>query len=530
MAPWILFLSHAILSRFKPSQNHFLSYTRSLKAMAFLQLDAFNFDEAQGPTEDPLLAGVLLMPLEAQIHEISLSLLRQHIGKATQAMESAASNALQAHFERAYPRTTASIVNKKVVWKLLGINANDGRYNDNHSILSNLVGIESASAVACQYIRRTCEDEALITAVVSLLRVPQQPTDASLGAALSLDPSTKRTFLEMTVEYHLACGAQMGHDTYSTPKPYAFDHNRNELEVNGLRINESSSSHVVSKLSDLDIDNAIVLGRGAGGSVLKALHKPSGVFMAVKTIALDDNIMGQVISELSIVWGIADEQGSVVQRKESPFLVNCFGVFYSQCTLYIVMERMDGSLKDLLVPGGLSEDVCRAIAFQSLSGLSYMHDTLRQLHRDVKPHNILFRKADGSVKLSDFGISSTKLESVNLGKKSTFCGTLRYMSPMAVSDTEYGFEADLWSFGVTLIQLALGDLPYKGDSPFSIMSLRDVPPRLPEDGRFSPQFLGFISDLCDPSGGAPRTSHMLKHPWFAGYTAEKSRQVISSLV
>eukprot|EP00744_Colponema_vietnamica_P001965 GILI01003168.1.p1 GENE.GILI01003168.1~~GILI01003168.1.p1 ORF type:complete len:259 (-),score=38.99 GILI01003168.1:120-845(-) len=239
--------------------------------------------------------------------------------------------------------------------------------------------------------------------------------------------------------------------------------------------------------------------------------------------------MAQVESELSIVWGIAGPDGLLAERKESPFLIRSFGVFYSECTLYIVMEVMDGSLKDLIKPEGLPETTCRAVAFQTLSGIQYMHSHLKQLHRDIKPHNVLFRRKDGAVKLSDFGISSTRMETVQMNRKSTFCGTLRYLSPLVVEKSDYGFEADLWSLGVTLLELAHGKLPYSANTVFDIISLRNVPPRLACDGRFSAEFQSFISDLCDPSGQLPTAAQLLMHPWFRGYTLEASRKVIAVL-
>ena len=192
---------------------------------------------------------------------------------------------------------------------------------------------------------------------------------------------------------------------------------------------------------------------------------------------------------------------------------------------------MDGSLYDALEDhGAFREMEVKAMAYQVLQGLQYMHTQRRQLHRDVKPHNLLYNRA-GWVKLSDFGISSSKVESWNNNARSTFCGTLVYMNPArAIEGGEYSYEADIWAFGVSIFQLALATLPC-GNSIFEIMQLGSNPPRLPNDGRFSAQFADFTAKCLDPSATAATTctvGDLLVHPWLADMTLEKSQRICAA--
>ena len=134
-----------------------------------------------------------------------------------------------------------------------------------------------------------------------------------------------------------------------------------------------------------------------------------------------------------------------------------------QGRITICLEYMDGgSLEDLLAQvGPLPEAVIAAIAFQALHGLAYLRQAKR-LHRDLKPSNILLNSA-GWVRLTDFGVS-TELAS-SLGAAATVTGTVAYMAPERLQRQPYSFQSDMWSLGLTLLQCAFGELPFKAVSP-----------------------------------------------------------------
>jgi len=98
------------------------------------------------------------------------------------------------------------------------------------------------------------------------------------------------------------------------------------------------------------------------------------------------------------------------------------------------------------------------ITQQILSGLSYLNVCMRQMHRDIKPDNILVN-SKGFVKLTDFGIGKQMDSEEFLA--GTFVGTMNYMSPERMEGEKYHYEGDIWSLGIVLIELATGSYPFK---------------------------------------------------------------------
>ena len=142
----------------------------------------------------------------------------------------------------------------------------------------------------------------------------------------------------------------------------------------------------------------------------------------------------------------------------------------------------------------------RALALALLQ-LNYLHSDRHQVHRDMKPGNILLNSR-GEVKISDFGLSA-ELDSTK-EMCATFIGTHAYMSPERLGGKPYSFASDIWSLGITLVECALGYFPYTaytGSNYFVLLSqiLNDPPPQLPAE-TFSSEFRDFILQcLCkDP--------------------------------
>lgn len=106
-------------------------------------------------------------------------------------------------------------------------------------------------------------------------------------------------------------------------------------------------------------------------------------------------------------------------------------------------------------------------------GLDYLHRVRYMIHRDIKPANILMNLA-GEVKITDFGIS-TALGST-LGLAGTYVGTMHYMSPERQENHPYGYDADIWSLGLTVLHLATGKYPYDLDGGIAVRMLFFSPP------------------------------------------------------
>ena len=138
--------------------------------------------------------------------------------------------------------------------------------------------------------------------------------------------------------------------------------------------------------------------------------------------------------------------------------------------LWLVLEYCNaGSVQDVIkiAEKKLSELQIAAVCYAALKGLEYLHDT-RKIHRDIKAGNILLDR-HGNAKLADFGVSAQLMETYS--KKRTTCGTPHWMSPEVLLKSEYNKKTDIWSLGITAIEMAEGDPPYSEKPTFSAMFL-----------------------------------------------------------
>ncbi|KAL1489133.1 hypothetical protein ABEB36_014076 [Hypothenemus hampei] len=241
-----------------------------------------------------------------------------------------------------------------------------------------------------------------------------------------------------------------------------------------------------------DLEKICDLGKGAYGIVEKMRHKPSGTIMAVKRITATVNTKEQkrLLMDLDIS----------MRSSDCPFTVQFYGALFREGDVWICMKVMDTSLDkfyDKVYQNGrkIPEYVLGKIAFAVVSALHYLYSELKVIHRDVKPSNILINR-QGEVKMCDFGISGYLVDSV---AKTIDAGCKPYMAPERIdpkgNPSQYDIRSDVWSLGISLIELATGEFPYpKWGTPFE--QLKQVvagdAPRLPADGNFSPEFNGFI--------------------------------------
>jgi len=144
----------------------------------------------------------------------------------------------------------------------------------------------------------------------------------------------------------------------------------------------------------------------------------------------------------------------------SRHIISFFGAFVADPHICICMEYADkGSLDQIYKRiGAIDIEVVGQIALAVLEGLTYLYDAHRIIHRDIKPSNILFNSA-GEIKLCDFGVSGELINSI----ADTFVGTSTYMSPERIQGAQYTVKSDVWSLGITLIELALGRFPFSDD-------------------------------------------------------------------
>ncbi|RDB18339.1 Dual specificity protein kinase FUZ7 [Hypsizygus marmoreus] len=201
-------------------------------------------------------------------------------------------------------------------------------------------------------------------------------------------------------------------------------------------------------LKNADLKNLAELGQGNGGSVMKVEHVPTGTIMAKKIVLIDakPSVRKQILRELQIMHDC-----------KSKFIVSSYGAFLAEPNICICMEFMDkGSFDGIYKKiGPIDIEVVGMLALAVLEGLTYLYDVHRIIHRDIKPSNILCN-SQGEVKLCDFGVSGELINSI----ANTFVGTSVYMSPERIQGAEYSVKSDVWSLGISLIELALGRFPF----------------------------------------------------------------------
>ncbi|KAF6748474.1 STE/STE7/MEK1 protein kinase [Ephemerocybe angulata] len=210
----------------------------------------------------------------------------------------------------------------------------------------------------------------------------------------------------------------------------------------------NNTAEVKFDLKNEDLVDIQELGQGNGGSVKKVEHLPTKTHMAKKTVLIDakPSVRKQILRELQIMHDC-----------HSKYIISFYGAFLADPNICICMEYMDrGSLDGIYKKiGPIDIDIVGMIALAVLEGLTYLYDVHRIIHRDIKPSNILCNSR-GEIKICDFGVSGELINSI----ADTFVGTSTYMSPERIQGAQYTVKSDVWSLGISLIELALGRFPF----------------------------------------------------------------------
>lgn len=266
------------------------------------------------------------------------------------------------------------------------------------------------------------------------------------------------------------------------------DDNAAQLEI-GIEFN------LDLKPDDLEIIKD--LGAGNGGTVSKVKHIPTNTVMARKIIHVEakKEMRKRIVRELQIMHGC-----------HSDYIVTFYGAFLNENNDVIMcMEYMDVGALDRIskVFGPVRVDVLGKIAEATLGGLTYLYSKHHIMHRDIKPSNILVNSR-GSIKLCDFGVSGELINSV----ADTFVGTSTYMAPERIQGERYTVKSDVWSFGLSIMELAIGKFPFAASeqlsdaesAPAGILDLlqqivHEPAPQLPKSDAF-PQILEDMIQKC----------------------------------
>ncbi|KAI0358436.1 kinase-like protein [Trametes cingulata] len=270
--------------------------------------------------------------------------------------------------------------------------------------------------------------------------------------------------------------------------------------------------------SDDMLEEIARLGEGAGGAVYKVRDKRTGLIMARKTITTLEAPMKQLLREIRIMSSTSHVN-----------IIHFYGAYISPSSseVKVLMEYGEGGSLESVgkrmreIGGRVGEKVAGRLAEGILQGLAYLHSR-KTIHRDIKPPNILLTR-EGVVKLCDFGVSGELINSM----AGTFTGTSLYMAPERLSGVEYTIRSDVWSTGISLLELVTNRFPFPNDlAAIELMMYitQNEPPELEdeEDIVYSPEMKDFIKKALtrDPAL-RPVPREMLEHPWIVAMMQQK---------
>ncbi|KAM7278080.1 hypothetical protein ACFE04_005214 [Oxalis oulophora] len=256
------------------------------------------------------------------------------------------------------------------------------------------------------------------------------------------------------------------------------------------------------------------IGYGASAIVFRAIFIPSNEVVAVKSLDLD---------RCNINLDDVRKEAQTMILIDHPNVIKAYCSFVVDRRLWVVMPFMsEGSclhLMKIAYPDGFEENAIGSILKETLKALDYLH---RQghIHRDVKAGNILLDNS-GTVKLADFGVSACMFDSGDRQRaRNTFVGTPCWMAPEVLQPgSGYNYKADIWSFGITALELAHGHAPFSKYPPMKVllMTIQNAPPGLDyeRDKKFSKSFKEMVA-MClvkDPTK-RPSADKLLKHSFF----------------
>ncbi|XP_067943954.1 serine/threonine-protein kinase mig-15-like isoform X3 [Watersipora subatra] len=267
-----------------------------------------------------------------------------------------------------------------------------------------------------------------------------------------------------------------------------------------------------------------VVGNGTYGQVWKGRHTRTGQLAAIKVMTVTEDEEEEIKLEINVLKKYSNHRN----------IATYYGAFIKKQTkddqLWLVMEYCGaGSVTDLIKStkgNSLKEEWIAYIAREILRGLSHLHAS-KVIHRDIKGQNVLLTD-NAEVKLVDFGVSAQLDRTV--GRRNTFIGTPYWMAPEVIAcdenpDATYDNKSDLWSLGITCLEMAEGKPPLCDMHPMRALFLipRNPPPSLRQSRKWSARFQQFVQQcMLKDYTQRPNTEALLKHGFIREQPHEKT--------
>jgi len=268
-----------------------------------------------------------------------------------------------------------------------------------------------------------------------------------------------------------------------------------------------------------------VVGQGSFGIVCTCVNTSNNKIYAVKFIEINEDDGGDIQNEIDILKATALCDN----------VVKYYDAYLKENYLMIVMEYCDGgSVLDVMQMCNrpLTEKQIAAVCLHVLKGLHFMHSS-KILHRDIKAGNVLLTR-QGKAKLADFGVSTKLLTTIQ--KHKTVVGSPYWMSPEVIvapnGANGYDHKADIWSLGITAIEMAETKPPHYDINPLRVIFVipNRPPPTLKPEGNFSNEFKDFVERcLRKNTAERPSAEELLNHPFITAVSGS-AEAIVSELV
>ena len=271
---------------------------------------------------------------------------------------------------------------------------------------------------------------------------------------------------------------------------------------------------------ETEFDLIELVGQGNYGRVYKAMHKKTGKIYSAKIAYIEKtNEVESFKKEINIL-----------SQCNNQYIVHYFGSYIKGHQIWIILEFCDGgSLYELIkiLPRNLNEEEIASLVCMILKGLIFLHEN-KKIHRDVKTENILLTH-DGIAKLADFGVSTQLMHSFS--KKITKIGTPFYMSPEVILQNKYDYKCDIWSLGITTIEMAEGEPPFAKVKGYWVLKkiITHPPKGLKNKEKWSSDFNDFVEKclIYEPEK-RPSAKELLQHPFILKYN--RGSKLIAELI